>query len=288
MTTIRKSIHAAVFGHDWSAEGLSPSLAQACALGYDHLVVPVRNHAGIQPDALARVFAEHGMSPLNTSGLGMDQDIGSPDSATRTRGMNQLRTSIALARDMGSTQIGGVLYGPLHKAPQAVSQDAFLRAAESMHHVADHAAAAGVRLALEVVNRYETPLLYCTRRALAFLDAVDHDNVFLHLDTYHMSIEEADPYSALAAALPRLAYLELDQSHRGDAYEGSLDLVAWAREASRLGYDGIVGVEAFTRQLMGEDFANMLAIWKDTYQDPQALARNFMQVIHAGFHPRDN
>ncbi len=286
--TIRKSIHAAVFGHDWSAEGLSPSLAQAAALGYDHLVVPVRHHAGIRPDALARVFAEHGMSPLNTSGLGLDQDIGSADDATRTRGIEQLRASIALARDMGSTQIGGVLYGPLHKAPRAASRDAFLRAAESMHNVADHAAAAGVRLALEVVNRYETPLLFTTRRALAFLDAVDHDNVFLHLDTYHMSIEESDPFAALQSALPRLAYLELDQSHRGDAYDGSLDLVAWARTAFRLGYGGIVGVEAFTRQLMGEDFANMLAIWKETYQDAHALARNFMQVIHAGFRARDD
>ncbi len=134
--------------------------------------------------------------------------------------------------------------------------DAFARAAESMHRLAEHAARSGVRLALEVVNRYETPLLYNTRRALAFLEAVAHDNVYLHLDTFHMSIDESDPVAAIEAALPRLAYLELDQSHRGDALQGSLDLTRLVREAARRGYRGIVGVEAFSRQLLAPDHAD--------------------------------
>lgn len=281
--SVAASIHAAVWGHDWSPEGIEPALADAAALGYRHVVVPLRRFADIQPAPLAAAFARHGLVPLNTCGLSPDRDIGDADAVVRDRGVAHLRAAIALARDMGSPQIGGVLYGPIHKAARPLPDDAFRRAAESMHAVAGHAAEAGVRLALEVVNRYETPLLYNTRRGLAFLEAVAHDNVFLHLDTFHMSIDESNPFDALAASLPRLAYFELDQSHRGAAVDGTLDLTAWAREAARLGYRGIVGVEAFSRQMLAPDHADALAVWEERFQSGRAVAEGFMRVIRNGW-----
>jgi D-psicose/D-tagatose/L-ribulose 3-epimerase len=280
---VRTSIHAAVWGRDWSPDGIAPTLAQAAELGYDHVVVPLRRFDDIRPEPLARVFAAHGLAPLNTCGLSPDKDIGDADPAVRRRGIEHLKQGIALARDMGSAQIGGVLYGPIHKAARPLPADAFSRAAESMHEVAGHAAAAGVRLALEVVNRYETPLLYNTRRGLEFLRAVGHENVFLHLDTFHMSIDESAPFEMIEAALPRLAYLELDQSHRGAALDGSLDLVRWCREAARCGYRGIVGVEAFSQQLLAPDHADALAVWEERFGDGREVAAGFMQVIRQGF-----
>ncbi|VTU25828.1 D-tagatose 3-epimerase [Variovorax sp. SRS16] len=283
MSTIRTAIHAAVWGPDWRAGAIGPTLDDAAAIGYDHVVVPLRRFEDIDAPALARAFAARGLEAMNTCGLSPDKDIGDADAAVRARGVAHLKQAIGLARDMGSHQIGGVLYGPIHKAARPLAADAFLRAAESLHEVAGHAQAAGVRLALEVVNRYETPLMYNTRRGLEFLAAVDHDNVFLHLDTFHMSIDESDPLAMIEAALPRLAYLELDQSHRGDAFEGSLDLAAWARHAAALGYAGIVGVEAFSRQLLAPDHADGLAVWEERFDDGRRVAENFMRVIRDGF-----
>ncbi|GAA4354373.1 sugar phosphate isomerase/epimerase [Variovorax defluvii] len=283
MSGIRTAIHAAVWGADWSPQGLAPTLADAAEIGYDHVVVPLRRFEDIQPAPLARAFEAQGLSPLNTCGLSPDKDIGDADAAVRARGIAHLKQAVGMARDMGSTQIGGVLYGPIHKAARPLPREAFERAADSVREVAEHAAAAGVRLALEVVNRYETPLLYDTRRGMDFLEAVGHDNVHLHLDTFHMSIDESDPFGAIRAALPRLAYLELDQSQRGDAYDGALDLVRWSSEAAQCGYAGIVGVEAFSRQLLAADHADALAIWRERFADGRTVARNFMRVIREGF-----
>ena len=279
----RTSIHAAVWGREWRAEVIGATLAQAAMLGYGHVIVPLRRFEDVDPTALARVFAAHRIAPLNACGLAPDRDIGSADSRIRQRGVDHLLHAIALARDMGSTQIGGVLHGPLGKAAHAPTRDDRSRAAESLHAVADAAAIAGVRLALELVNRYENALLNTVAQGLAFLAQVDHPNLWLHLDTFHMSIEEAAPFDALAAALPRLAYLELDQSHRGDAFEGSLDLVHWCRQAKRVGYEGLVGVEAFSRGLLADEHADALAIWQDRFDDGTRVARGFMQVIEAGF-----
>lgn len=282
---VKTSIHAAVWGPDWKADAIAPTLASAARIGYDHVVIPLRRFEDIDPAALAREFARHGLSPLNTCGLTLDRDIGDADAAVRERGVAHLCQAIALARDMGSVQIGGVIYGPLGKAVKPLSEDAFNRAAEAMHRVAEIARAAGVRLALEVVNRYETALLYNTARGLAFLDAVAHDNVYLHLDTFHMSIDEAAPFAAIGTAMPRLAYFELDQSHRGAAFDGSLDLIAWARQVRLVGYTGIVGVEAFSRSMLASDHANALAIWEDRFSDGDRVAAEFMHVINAGFRP---
>ncbi|VTU30185.1 sugar phosphate isomerase/epimerase family protein [Variovorax sp. PBL-E5] len=280
---VKTSIHAAVWGPDWSADAIGPTLESAARAGYDHVVIPLRRFEDIVPRRLARAFEQCGLAPLNACGLAPDRDIGAADPAIRERGVSHLCHAVALARDMGSTQIGGVLYGPLAKAGEPVTDDAFARAADAMRRVAEVAQAAGVRLALEVVNRYETALLYNTARGLAFLDAVAHDNVYLHLDTFHMSIDEAAPFAALQAALPRLAYFELDQSHRGAPFEGSLDLADWARRASAAGYRGIVGVEAFSRSKLAPDHANALAVWEDHFSDGDLMAVEFMRIIRAAF-----
>ncbi|MEO6745972.1 MAG: sugar phosphate isomerase/epimerase family protein [Caldimonas sp.] len=280
---VRTAIHAAVWGPDWTPAAIGPTLDAAARIGYDHVVIPLRRFEDIEPEALARKFEQRGIAPLNTCGLAPDRDIGSADPVVRERGAAHLIKAIALARDMGSTQIGGVLYGPLGKAAKPLTDDAFERAAETLRGVGEKAGVAGVRLALEVVNRYETPLLYNTSRGLAFLDAIAHPNVFLHLDTFHMSIDEAHPFEAIAAATPRLAYFELDQSHRGPAFEGSLDLVNWCRQAAGAGYNGIVGVEAFSRQHLASDHANALAVWQERFSDGDRVAKEFMQVIRTGF-----
>ncbi len=51
----------------------------------------------------------------------------------------------------------------------------------------------GLRLAMEVLNRYEAHLLNTAAQALEFVVDVGADNVGLLLDAYHMNIEEADP-----------------------------------------------------------------------------------------------
>lgn len=285
MPVVKTSIHAAIWGRHWTADRIGPTLGSAARVGYDYVVVPLRRFEDVQPAALAREFERHGIAPLCACGLAPDRDIGSCDAAIRDRGIAHLTQAIALARDMGAIQIGGVLYGPLGKAPQPPSGESIARAAQAIHEAAETARRAGVRLALEVVNRYETAILATAARGLDFLKAVGHDNAWLHLDTFHMSIEEAAPFDAIAGAVPRLAYFELDQSHRGAATEGSLDLVAWAKVAERAGYRGIVGVEAFSRGLLADEHANALSIWEDRFDDGERIAAGFMQVIKAAFGP---
>jgi D-psicose/D-tagatose/L-ribulose 3-epimerase len=279
----KTSIHASVWGPRWDIAAIGPTLDAAAAIGYDHVVIPLRTFDGVDPPGLAREFTRRGLVPLNTAGVPADCDIGDRSNAVRRRGIARLCTAVSMARDMGSSQINGVLYGPLARATGPAEPEAFNRAADALATVAQHAAGAGVRLAVEVVNRYETNLLNTARRALDFVAAAGQDNIAIHLDTFHMSIEERSPLDALRAAISKLFYFELDQSHRGDLRAGSLDLERLTRFAAEAGYRGIVGVEAFCRSRMTPDHADALAVWHDAFGDADALAASAFALINRAF-----
>src|SRR5207249_357107 len=84
----------------------------------------------------------------------------------------------------------------------------------------DRAAQHGITIGLEVVNRYETNVLNTAAQAVAFAKRVALPNVKVHLDTYHMNIEEADLESALIDTGAMLGYFHIGESGRG--YLGSL------------------------------------------------------------------
>jgi D-psicose/D-tagatose/L-ribulose 3-epimerase len=283
MRRIRSSIHPAAWIPRWTTADAPRALARAADLGFDHVVVPLRRFEDIDPPAIARVFEQFGITPVNAAGQTPDADIASPEKDVRVRGLNRLRSAIHLARDMGSHHVGGVLYTALRKFDHAPAPAGYRAAAEAIAIVGEEARAAGVRLAIEIVNRYETNLINTVAEALRFLEVVKCDNVYLHLDTFHMNIEEVALVDAIRQALPRLAYFELDQNHRGSLTQGLIDFKPLLAELARLSYSGIIGIEAFSRQALAEDHADALAIWRETFADGDEVAADGLMLIEHAF-----
>jgi D-psicose/D-tagatose/L-ribulose 3-epimerase len=285
MRSIRTSIHPAAWIPRWTNENAPRALARAAELGFDHVVVPLRRVEDIDPPAIARAFASVGLTPVNAAGQAPQADVSSSDPAVRAGGIERLRLAIRLARDMGSRYVGGVLYSALRKFEHAPVDGAFEASAEAIAVVGEEARASGIRLAIEIVNRYESNLVNTVEQGIRFLDRVACDNVYLHLDTFHMNIEEASMLDALRMALPRLAYFELDQNHRGTLEDGLIDFRPLLAELAHQRFDGIVGIEAFSRSTLAEDHADALAVWRTTFADGHVLARDGMQLIDAAFPP---
>src|SRR3978361_1668884 len=91
-----------------------------------------------------------------------------------------------------------------------------------MAWLAEQASAAGVTLALEVVNRYETNIANTAAEMLALIDRTGAD-IDVHLDSYHMNIEENGPVEPVEQCGPRLGYLHIGESHRGYLGTGNVD-----------------------------------------------------------------
>lgn len=86
-------------------------------------------------------------------------------------------------------------------------------------------AEADIRLGLEICNRYETNVVNTVRDALDLADDIGCDNVRVHLDTYHMNIEEADFVRPVHEAGARLGDLAIWR----DMWDDGRDLAIHAR-----------------------------------------------------------
>ena len=134
------------------------------------------------------------------------------------------------------------------------------------------------------MNRYETNLLNTGRQALAFLDEIGSDNVRVHLDTYHMHIEESDMFNPVLDAGDRLGYVHIGESHRGYLGSGTVDFDPFFRALARVGYDGPVVFESFSSAVVNQDLSRMLGIWRNLWQDSDDLAAHAQRFIRDRLH----
>jgi len=134
-----------------------------------------------------------------------------------------------------------------------------------------------------VLNRYETSLVNTAAQAVAYVEMSGSEHLRIHLDTFHMAVEEADMSEAIRTAMPLLGYLELGQSGRGLLSTGAVDLPEIVRAALDDGYVGRWGVEAFSRSVLPTPAADMLAIWRAPYDDGAEVAADAMRVIQRGW-----
>ncbi|MEV4686448.1 sugar phosphate isomerase/epimerase family protein [Microbacterium sp. LWH3-1.2] len=276
------AFHVSIAVADATPAALAPLLGELRALEYRRAVLPPLDPSQTDALALRRVFEEADLVPVAMTGQGPGADVSSEDDAERRAGAAALRQAVDFATVLGADQLNGVPYGRFGPPGGPTSRSAIARAASEVGAVADYAAAAGVAMTFEVLNRYETSAINTAEQAVEFVELSGSDNLGIHLDTFHMAIEEADMPAAIRAALPRLRYLELGQSGRGALSTGALDIAAIVGQALDDGYTGRWGVEAFSRPLLG-GAADILAIWRAPFDDALELAEDAVRVVRKGW-----
>jgi D-psicose/D-tagatose/L-ribulose 3-epimerase len=150
---------------------------------------------------------------------------------------------------------------------------------DAIRSLAARASSLGVRLSLEVVNRYETNLINTGRQALEYLKEVDRPDVSVHLDTYHMNIEESDLFQPILDAGDRLGYVHIGESHRGYLGTGSVDFGSAFRALDRISYDGPIVFESFSSAVVSPTLSNTLGIWRNLWSDGDDLAAHANRFI---------
>jgi len=276
--------HINVMSADAVPGHLSMALRSLVEAGYSRIVLPPLNPATVDDAALARVFAQHEIAPITIAGgQAGGADVSSEDPAERAAGAALLRSIVDLTASLGGDQMNGVPYGPFGPPSGPTTPAAFERSAREVGAVADYASEHGITMTFEVLNRYETSLVNTATQAVEYVEMSGSDHLRIHLDTFHMAVEEADISEAIRTAMPLLGYLELGQSGRGMLSTGAVDIPEVVRSALDDGYEGRWGVEAFSRSVLTDPVADMLAIWRAPYDDGIELAADAMRVIQRGW-----
>jgi len=277
------SCHLSVITGDADPAGLIPILGRLREMGYRHAVLAPLDEGSTDSAALRDAFIDADVSPITMCAQGPGADVSSPDPAERAAGAAALRASVDFAVRVGADQVGGVPYGLFGRPTEPLPPEGFERSAREVGTVADYAADHGVQLTFEVLNRYEEAAINTAVQAMEYVSASGSDNLGIHLDTFHMAVEEADMSEAIRHVLPYLRYLELGQSGRGRLSTGAIDIPGVVQAAFDDGYQGRIGVEAFSRPLLDDGVSDMLSIWRAPYDDGLELASDAVRVIRAGW-----
>jgi D-psicose/D-tagatose/L-ribulose 3-epimerase len=265
-------IHAMVWVGDWSAASAERAIAGAAAAGYDFIEIPLLDPDRIDIAHTRSLLGEHGIGARVSLGLAPDCDVSSTDRATVERGRALLMKALSATTGVGGDFLGGVIYSALKKYTAPAGKGNYDSAVGVIRELAQEARKGGVTLGMEAVNRYETNLLNTGADTLRFLDAVGEDNVVVHLDTFHMNIEEADFAASIRQCGDRLGYFHVNENHRGYLGTGVLPHAAIFRALVAAGYEGPIGFEAFSSAVGSEMLSGMVASWRDLWSDSDAIA----------------
>ncbi|MFC6355136.1 sugar phosphate isomerase/epimerase family protein [Luethyella okanaganae] len=275
--------HLNVLAPGVSSARLPAALDTIAAAGYRRVVLPPLNPDAIDAAALRELFRVRGLTPITIAGQAPDADVSSPSGDVRAAGAALLRRALDLTVALGADQMNGVPYGVFGHPAGLTDGAAFERSAAEVGRVADESHDRGVLMTFEVLNRYETSVVNTAAQAMEYVSASGSEHLWIHLDTFHMAVEETDASVAIRTALPRLGYLELGQSGRGALSAGAVDIGGIVRQALDDGYGGRWGVEAFSRSTLDAAAADMLAIWRRPFDDGVALAVDAARTIDTGW-----
>ncbi|RUW68426.1 MULTISPECIES: sugar phosphate isomerase/epimerase [unclassified Mesorhizobium] len=278
----RIGIHSFVWSASSAQADLERTLANTKEAGFDLIEFSYLDPANVDIGRLARRIADLDLGVAISIGLPADGDISSADRAVAARGVDILNRTIALTRDLGGRKVGGILSTSHGLQTEAPTRDQWTRSAATLAKVAETAKAAGVTLNLEIVNRFESNLLNTAAQGLAFIKDTGSDNIFLHLDTFHMNVEEADAALAIRNAAGRIGYVHIGESHRGFLGTGSIDFAGIFDALTAIGYDDDLSFESFSSEIVDENLSKKTAIWRNLWTDNMELARHARRFIAVG------
>ena len=275
-------VHALVFVSGWSQQEASRAIGLAAECGFEYLEIPLLDPRSIDTDETARALELANIRPVTSLGLSTETDISSGDPAAAERGEALLNEALSVARDIGSAVLSGVFYSALKKYGEPPSEIGRQQAIEVLARLAEKAAHAGITLGIEPVNRYESNVINSGDQALALIDAVGADNMMVHLDSYHMNIEEGAPGPLIQRLGDRLGYVHVNESHRGYMGTGTIDFDALFSALAEHDYQGPITFEAFSAGIGDPGLNAELAVWRELWSDPVDLAKHARRLVQDG------
>ncbi len=274
-------VHALVWEKGWSHEECARAIGNTAAVGYDLIEIPALDPAAIDTGFTRQQLERAGIGATSSLGLDASTDISSNDRDNERRGQARLELAVGVIRDMGATHMCGILESAFQKYTLPTTPEGVKRACEVLAQVAEKAASAGITIGLEVVNRYESNVLNTASQAVEMCKRIGAENVKVHLDVYHMNIEESDIGQAIIETGDYLGYFHTGDSHRGYLGSGSIDLAGVFRALVKAGYAGPITFESFSSRVVGQPLEGILGIWRNLWEDSHDLASHALLYTKA-------
>lgn len=260
---------------------LEPLARTAARMGYDALELPLESIGDWDPLRARGVLDGLGMGAVVVGAMGPGRSLlarAGDVAATQ----DYLRACLDAAAVLGASVVAGPFYAPTGvtwRMDEAERAEVVGELRENLAPLAREAAAIGVTLAVEPLNRYETSVLNTVAQSLDALAPLLGAGVGLALDTYHLNIEEKRPADAVRAAGAAIAHVQVCGSDRGAVGDDHTDWPEMLRALDDAGYRGALGLESFTGE--NATIAVAASVWRPLAASQDDLAARSIAHLRA-------
>jgi D-psicose/D-tagatose/L-ribulose 3-epimerase len=258
----------------WGAEfgpaefGLLPRIKDG---GFDGVELPIMNPGAFRAADVGRELQRIGLGCTAVTVIPHGLSLASADETKRRGARDHVEACIASARDAGATVLGGPIYSPVgHLTGVRRTAEEWKWAIDSWQALLPAIHAAGLEIALEPLNRFETYFLNVVDDAVRLCEAVGDPAVGILLDTFHANIEEKSIGAAVRRAAPYLKHLHACENDRGTPGSGHVAWQEFFAAVAEIGYDRWLTIESFGFAL--GPISAAAAIWRDLASTPDAIA----------------
>ncbi len=263
-------VHTSMWTMAWDHDGANRAVRGASEYKMDFLEIALLDAPSVDVLHTRALLEQYRMRAVCS--LGLPEAVWpshNPEGA-----VEYLKLVFNTAKAMGTEAVSGVTYGGIgERTGLPPTETELSNVARALGQIARHAKSLGLLFGIEPVNRYETHLINTGWQACEMIERIGADNIFIHLDTYHMNIEEKGVANGILDAREHLKYIHLSESDRGTPGEGCCNWDEVYATLAAINFNGGLAMESFIN--MPPELAHGLSVWRP-------VARDFEEVMNKG------
>ena len=252
--------------------------------GFDAVEIALEDASHIDPVLVKKALDDNSLICGSVcAAMGPDRDLRGT-TEQQQNAIHYMKTVLDTMVVLGCPVLIGPLYSSVGRA-EPVEKGAYKKqwatVVEHLRMLATYAASLQLKLAIEPLNRYETDFINTAEQALQMVNDVNHESIFVHLDSYHMNIEEKDPAKAILAAGAKLGHFHACGSDRGTPGGDQINWQKIVAALKQVNYDKSIVIESFTTDV--KVIAKAASIWRDFEPSQEDIAEKGVKFLKSVF-----
>lgn len=274
-------INTFLFSSPFTNESL-PLLKKFKDWGFDSVELALEDASHIDPKTFKKALADNGLVCASMCGaFGPGRDLRGAKQDQQTS-LDYIKSLLDTMAEVGTPVLVGPLYSSVGRA-EATEAGEYKKqwdtVAGHLRTLAEYAKQRNIKLAIEPLNRYETDFINSCEQAMKMVKDVNHDAIGVHLDTYHMNIEEKDSAKAILLAGDKLAHFHACGCDRGTPGNDHINWTPIVDALKKINYQGSVVIESFTTDV--KVIAKAASIWRQFEPSQEDIAVKGLKFLHS-------
>ncbi|MGQ7947730.1 sugar phosphate isomerase/epimerase family protein [Flavobacterium sp. WC2509] len=252
----------------WSTEGGNYAIEKTAEYGFDMLEIILP--ASLDFDAKKTKELLDKNNVLGRCTLNLPADCHIPFFPEQT--ITIIKSALDKVAEMNGDFLGGVLHSAIGTfTGNPCTQDEKAILLQVFENVAKYANERNITIAPEPINRYESYVFTSADEVLDMIENLDQPNIGLHLDTFHMNIEERNFYDPIIRAGNHLKHIHITESDRGMTGEGNVHWDDFFKALATINYHGPLVLENFSSQISA--LVSPTSLWRPSKYNSEDLAK---------------